>query len=49
MTDILELKHTIDAEMFSVLGIRVKVTVVEPGTVPRSEGKAKRIIDRRLV
>lgn len=49
MTDIIELKRTIDAEMFSVLGIRVKVTVVEPGTVPRSEGKAKRIIDRRLV
>ncbi len=28
-------------------GISVKVTLVPPGTIPRSEGKAKRIDDRR--
>jgi phenylacetate-CoA ligase len=30
-----------------VLGIRIKVTLVEPRTIARSEGKAKRVIDRR--
>jgi len=30
-----------------VLGIRVEVTLVEPHTIQRSEGKAKRVIDRR--
>ena len=31
-----------------VLSIRVQVTLVEPSTIQRSEGKAKRVIDRRL-
>jgi phenylacetate-CoA ligase len=30
-----------------VIGITVKVTLVPPGTIPRSEGKAKRFIDNR--
>ncbi len=30
-----------------VLGIRVKLTLVEPNTIARSEGKAKRVVDRR--
>ncbi|MBS1875009.1 MAG: phenylacetate--CoA ligase [Acidobacteria bacterium] len=30
-----------------VLGIRVLVTLVEPHTIQRSEGKAKRVIDKR--
>ena len=29
------------------LGIRVRVHVLEPGAVPRSEGKAVRVVDRR--
>jgi phenylacetate-CoA ligase len=28
-------------------GIRITVRVVEPGDVPRSEGKAVRVVDRR--
>jgi phenylacetate-CoA ligase len=28
-------------------GLRIEVVVVEPGTVPRSEGKAVRVLDRR--
>jgi phenylacetate-CoA ligase len=31
----------------NVIGIRVKVTLVEPNSIPRSEGKAKRVIDQR--
>jgi len=38
-----KLQHALDR----VLGIRVKVTLVEAHTIERSEGKAKRVIDRR--
>jgi len=38
-----KIKH----EIQSVLGINVDVTLVEPKTIPRSEGKAKRVIDNR--
>jgi len=38
-----KIKH----EIQSVLGISVDVTLVEPKTIPRSEGKAKRVIDNR--
>jgi hypothetical protein len=31
----------------SLLGIRAKVSLVEPHTIQRSEGKAKRVIDKR--
>jgi phenylacetate-CoA ligase len=30
-----------------ILGLRVAVRLVEPHTIQRSEGKAKRVIDRR--
>ncbi|MEN8256058.1 MAG: phenylacetate--CoA ligase [Verrucomicrobiota bacterium] len=30
-----------------ILGIRVKLTLVEPNTIARSQGKAKRVIDNR--
>ncbi len=30
-----------------VIGIRMKITLVEPQTIQRSEGKAKRVIDKR--
>jgi phenylacetate-CoA ligase len=30
-----------------VIGIHIKITLVEPQTIQRSEGKAKRVIDRR--
>lgn len=39
-------KH-ITNELFSLLGLHVKVKLVEPRTIERSEGKAKRIIDKR--
>ena len=39
--------HHIAQEIESVLGISVKVRLVEPKRIERSEGKAKRIIDKR--
>jgi len=35
------------AELESVLGLSLKVRLVEPKTIARSEGKAKRVVDRR--
>ncbi len=35
------------AALERVAGLRVEVTLVEPNTIQRSEGKAKRVIDRR--
>jgi len=32
-----------------MLGVSAKVTLVEPKTIPRSEGKAKRVIDKRKI
>ncbi len=43
------LSNRISAEIQSVLGIGVKVTLVEPKTIARSEGKAKRVIDNRIL
>lgn len=41
------IEKRITEEIQSVLGIQVKVKLVEPKTMERSEGKAKRIIDKR--
>ena len=41
------LEAKIKAAVDSVLGLSAKITLVEPFTIPRSEGKAKRVIDKR--
>jgi phenylacetate-CoA ligase len=41
------LERKITAELQSALGVTLKVKLVEPKTIARSEGKAKRVIDRR--
>ena len=42
-----EIRKKFDRELESVLGLSAKITLMEPKTIPRSEGKAKRIIDNR--
>jgi phenylacetate-CoA ligase len=32
-----------------VLGLSADIRLVEPGTIARSEGKAKRVIDKRIL
>jgi phenylacetate-CoA ligase len=44
-----ELENKIKREIASVLGISSRIKLVEAKTIPRSEGKAKRIIDKRDV
>ena len=43
------LENKIRSEIESLLGIKVKVKLVEPKTITRSEGKAKRVIDKRSI
>ncbi len=45
--EIEELRKKLEKRIEAAVGIRVKVTLVEPKSLPRSEGKAKRIIDKR--
>lgn len=41
------LEKTIAHKIESILGISGKIKLVEPKTIPRSEGKAQRVIDKR--
>jgi phenylacetate-CoA ligase len=42
-------EHDIEHELYGVLNIHTKVKLVEPKAIARSEGKAKRIIDKRQI
>src|SRR5208283_4752718 len=46
MSRMSELQTRLQKELDSVLGIKARVKLVEPRTLARSEGKAKRVIDR---
>jgi phenylacetate-CoA ligase len=42
-----ELEMKIRKDIVSMLGINAKIRLTEPRTIERSEGKAKRVIDKR--
>jgi phenylacetate-CoA ligase len=42
-----EVKKMIESRIHSEIGLRVNVTLVEPESLPRSEGKAIRVVDKR--
>ena len=45
--EMVNVKDKIAKSIENETGIRVKVTLVEPKSLPRFEGKAKRVIDKR--
>lgn len=45
--DLERTERKISEALYSTLGIHSRVKLVEPKTIPRSEGKAKRVVDRR--
>ncbi|MBC7318476.1 phenylacetate--CoA ligase [Candidatus Bipolaricaulota bacterium] len=45
--EMMKLQKKIEDYIRDEIGLRVKVTLVEPKTLPRSEGKAVRVIDKR--
>jgi phenylacetate-CoA ligase len=47
--DLEMLERRVSDQLRSVLGLSLKVKLVEPKTITRSEGKAKRVVDRREV
>ncbi len=47
VSEIEELRGAIGERIKSVVGISAKITLVPPKSLPRSEGKAKRVIDKR--
>lgn len=44
-----DLEQRLRSRINSVLGISARIKLVEPRTIPRSEGKAKRVVDRREI
>ena len=44
-----EVKKMIEDRIHNEIGLRVNVTLVEPQSLPRSEGKAVRVIDKRKI
>ena len=47
--DIENAEKRIEAALQSTLNIHARVRLMEPGALPRSEGKAKRVIDNRVL
>ena len=47
--DLMKLKKKVSKELKGVLNIAAEVDLVEPGTIPRSMGKAKRVTDKRKI
>ena len=45
--DLESVEHRIENALQSTLNVHARVRLVEPGSLPRSEGKAKRVIDNR--
>jgi phenylacetate-CoA ligase len=43
---VVALRHDVAARLRSALGLGVEVTLVPPRTIPRSEGKAVRVIEK---
>jgi phenylacetate-CoA ligase len=47
MRQMIALRDRIDHEIHAITGIRMKVELVAPGTLERSAGKARRVLDHR--
>lgn len=45
--DLEDFEKSIEAKLYSAIGIRIKVSLKEPKTIVRSQGKAKRVWDKR--
>ncbi len=49
MRKLVELEKNIEKKLEQVLGLRARVKLVEPRTIERTAGKAKRVIDKRVL
>ena len=49
LADVIALERAIERELHAETGIQARCVLVNPQTIERSEGKAKRVFDRRKV
>lgn len=49
ITDLMSIRKKVEHKLRNILNVAVSVELVEPGSLPRFEGKAKRVIDRRKI
>ena len=49
LSDLARLQNKIGKALHETLSLRAAVQLVEPGSLPRFEGKAKRVVDRRFI
>ncbi|KAF1078017.1 phenylacetate--CoA ligase family protein [Methanogenium sp. MK-MG] len=49
INDILDIRRKVGHTLKNMLNVSVDVEISEPGSLPRFEGKAKRVIDRRVL
>ncbi len=49
ITDLMVLKKKVESKLRGTLNVAVGVELVEPGSLPRFEGKSKKVIDRRSI
>lgn len=47
--DVIALERSIEADLHSEIGLQASIVLVNPHTIERSEGKARRVFDRREV
>jgi phenylacetate-CoA ligase len=49
ITDLMAIRKNVEHRLRNTLNVAVNVELVDPGSLPRFEGKAKRVIDRRKI
>jgi len=49
ITDLMVIKRLVEHRLRSILNVAVEVELVEPGSLPRFEGKSKKVVDRRQI
>ena len=49
VSEIETFQHRVRHVLHQITGIHAKISLVQSGSIPRSEGKAKRVIDQRII
>jgi phenylacetate-CoA ligase len=49
INDLMQIRQKVEHRLRNALNVNVNVELVEPGSLPRFEGKAKRVVDKRLL
>ena len=49
ITDLMKIRQNVEHRLRNALNVAVDVELVEPGSLPRFEGKSKKVIDKRVL